>query len=418
MLEACTDPKIVPIQYAPCETARDLANVHTYPSVSAAMPPTQTIWTGLTVAIIGFFSSFPIVLAGLDAMGATTVEAGSGLMFAALSMGLTGIVLSLITKQPASVAWSTPGVALLAVTPAVEAGFAGAVAGFLFAGLLTLLAGLWRPLGRLATSIPGPVAQAMLAGVLLTLCLQPFRALADAPLVAVPIMVTWFVVGRFSRLFAVPAAVLMAAALVALLGDFSDTSDLTIISTPIFTRPVFSIEAILGIGLPLFLVTMATQNIPGLAVLKSYGFTPPPRTMLSGVGAASILSATLGSPATCVAAITAAMCSDAESHPDPKQRYWSAVCAGAFYCLFGLFAAVLTGLAARAPDMLLATVAGVALLGTFANSASAALADPDQRDAAAITFLATASGVTLFGLNAAVIGLLLGVGVTLVKRRH
>ncbi|RED18114.1 benzoate/H(+) symporter BenE family transporter [Pontivivens insulae] len=380
------------------------------------MPPSQTIWTGLVVAIIGFFSSFPIVLAGLDAMGATTVEAGSGLMFAALSMGLSGILLSLITRQPASVAWSTPGVALLAVSPAVEGGFAGAVAGFLIAGLLTLIAGLWRPLGRLATSIPPAVAQAMLAGVLLSLCVQPFLALSEAPQIAVPIIATWFIVGRFSRLFAVPAAVLMAAILIAVLGDRSGLEDLRLVSAPVVTLPIFSVEALLGVGLPLFIVTMATQNIPGLAVMRSYGYTPPPRTLLSGVGAASILTATLGAPATCLAAITAAMCSDEDSHPDPSKRYWSAVCAGAFYCLFGLFAALLTSLAALAPDMLLATVAGVALLGTFANSASAALSDAGMRDAAAITFLATASGVTLFGLSAAVIGLLLGVGVTLAKR--
>jgi benzoate membrane transport protein len=385
--------------------------------VSQFRPPAQTVSTGLVVAIVGFFSSFPIVLQGLISVGASDGQAASGLMAATLAMGLAGIGLSLWKKQPISVAWSTPGVALLAVTAPVEGGFAGAVAGFLIAGGLTMVAGLWRPLGRLATRIPAPLAQAMLAGVLISLCVAPFRAMAETPYTALPIVLTWFVVGRFNRLFAVPAAVVAAALVIGFSTDFHLPLPDSALIRPVPIAPEFSVAALLGIGLPLFIVTMATQNIPGIAILRSFGYSPPPGPLLTGVGGASVLTAPFGAPATCLAAITAAMCSNQDSYPDPRQRYWSAVMAGAFYCLFGLFAAVITGIAAIAPPLVLGTLAGVALIGIFANAAAAALEQPEYREAAAVTFLATASGMTVFGLSAAVWGLILGGIVLAVTRR-
>lgn len=377
-----------------------------------ALKPTgthlQTLSTGLVVATVGFFSSFPIVLQGLNGVGASPLQAASGLTAAALAMGLAGIGLSWWKREPISVAWSTPGVALLAVTPAVAQGFAGAVAAFLFAGVLTVIAGLWKPMGRLATSIPAPLAQAMLAGVLISICAAPFLAIAETPLTSIPIIATWFLVGRFNRLMAVPAAVIVAG-LVTFLGSETGVAlDGDVFTLPFVIVPEFSITAILSIGLPLFIVTMATQNIPGIAILKSFGYEPPPGPLFAGVGGASILSAPLGAPATCLAAITAAMCANEDSHPDRDKRYWSAVYAGIFYCVFGVFAAVITAIATAAPPLVLETLAGVALLGVFANSASGALQDAEYREAAAVTFLATASRMTIFGLGAAVWGLVLG----------
>lgn len=385
--------------------------------MSQFSPPARTVSTGFVVAIVGFFSSFPIVLQGLISTGASDGLAASGLMAATLAMGLTGIALSLWKREPISVAWSTPGVALLAVTAPVEGGFAGAVAGFLIAGGLTMVAGLWRPLGRLATRIPAPLAQAMLSGVLVSLCIVPFRAIAETPYTALPIVLTWFVVGRINRLFAVPAAVLVALLVIGLAADFHLPLPDGVLIPPVPVAPEFSLSALLGIGLPLFVVTMATQNIPGIAILRSFGYTPPPGPLLTGVGSASVLSAPFGAPATCLAAITAAMCANEDSHPDPRQRYWSAVMAGIFYCLFGLFAAAITGIAALAPPLVLGTLAGVALIGIFANSAAAALEQPEYREAAAVTFLATASGMTVFGLSAAVWGLVLG-GLVLAAARR
>ncbi|MGK7651651.1 benzoate/H(+) symporter BenE family transporter [Roseovarius sp. B08] len=183
------------------------------------MPPIQTISTGFVVAMVGFFSSFPIVLQGLAAVGASPAQAASGLMAAALAMALAGIVLSLWTKMPASVAWSTPGAALLAVTAPVEAGFAGAVAGFLVAGALTVISGLWRPLGRLAAAIPAPLAQAMLGGVLMPLVVVPVLAVAETPVVIGPILAAWFLLGRINKSLAVPGAVAAAGITVLVYGD-------------------------------------------------------------------------------------------------------------------------------------------------------------------------------------------------------
>ncbi|MES0864644.1 benzoate/H(+) symporter BenE family transporter [Ruegeria sp. SCPT10] len=371
-------------------------------------PPTQTVSTGLVVAIVGFFSSFPIVLQGLAAMGASPAQAASGLMSAAIAMGLAAIILSTVYKLPISVAWSTPGAALLAVSATPVEGYSGAIGAFLCAGALTVLAGLWKPLGRLAAAIPTTLAQAMLAGVLLPLCLVPFKAAVEIPWQALPVILTWFIAGRFNRLFAVPAAVIAAAIVVTLnAGDAQLLPD-QLVAAPVWTTPTFSAASAIGIGVPLFIVTMATQNIPGVAVIRSFGYKPDAGRLFSAVGGASLLSAPFGAPATCLAAITAAMCSNEDSHPDPALRYWSAIMGGVFYCLFGIFAVAITSFAANADPLLMGTLAGVALIGVMANALHASLDVPAEREAAILTLAITASGVSVFGLGAAVWGLLAG----------
>lgn len=376
--------------------------------MARAFSPMQTISTGLVVAIVGFFSSFPIVLQGLTAMGASPAESASGLMIAAITMGLTAIGLSLWYRQPISVAWSTPGVALLAVSALPAAGFSDAVGAFLCAGALTVLAGLWRPLGRLAAAIPTTLAQAMLGGVLLPLCITPFKAAVDLPWQALPVILTWFIAGRINRLFAVPAAVIAAAIVVVLNAGDASVAPSHLVAAPVWTMPTFSLASIIGIGIPLFIVTMATQNIPGIAVMRSFGYVPASGRLFSSVGVTSILSAPFGAPATCLAAITAAMCSNADSHPDPNRRYWSAVMAGVFYCLFGVFGVAITGFAIHADPLLMGTLTGIALIAVLANATHAALDVPAEREAAILTFAITASGISVFGLGAAVWGLLAG----------
>ncbi|MCH2093645.1 MAG: benzoate/H(+) symporter BenE family transporter [Rhodobacteraceae bacterium] len=376
----------------------------------------QPFWTGLVVAIVGFFSSFPIFLAGVSAMGAEGDMAASALMSGAVSMGLAGLGLSLWFKIPASVAWSTPGVALLAISSPDPAGFPAAVGAFMFAGALTVVAGLWPPLGRLAHAIPTALTQAMLAGVLFSICIGPFRALQDAPQIALPLLLTWFLVGRFTRLMAVPATVVVAVALILIVNGGALSAPEHIVTRPVLVWPVLSWPALIGLGLPLFIVTMATQNIPGLSVLKANGYRPNTKSMFGTVGVFSILSAPFGAAATCVAAITAAMCTSDDAHPDPAQRYLAAVWAGVFYCLLGLFAGVMTHVASVAPDAVLPVLAGLALLPVFMASASEAWQDGTTREAAVITFLMTASGVTFLGLGAAVWGLIAGGGVHVVQR--
>ncbi|MEO1109584.1 MAG: benzoate/H(+) symporter BenE family transporter [Pseudomonadota bacterium] len=371
-------------------------------------PPMQTVSTGLVVAIVGFFSSFPIVLQGLAAMGASPAQAASGLMSAAIAMGLAAIILSTVYKLPISVAWSTPGAALLAVSATPVEGYSGAIGAFLCAGVLTVLAGLWKPLGRLAAAIPTTLAQAMLAGVLLPLCLVPFKAAVEIPWQALPVILTWFIAGRFNRLFAVPAAVIAAAIVVTLNAGGAQLLPDQLVAAPVWTTPTFSVASAIGIGVPLFIVTMATQNIPGVAVIRSFGYKPDAGRLFSAVGGASLLSAPFGAPATCLAAITAAMCSNEDSHPDPALRYWSAIMGGVFYCLFGIFAVAITSFASNADPLLMGTLAGVALIGVMANALHASLDVSAEREAAILTLAITASGVSVFGLGAAVWGLLAG----------
>jgi benzoate membrane transport protein len=230
------------------------------------------IAAGLLAAFVGFASSFAVILQGLTAMGATQAQAASGLMALSVAMGVGGIVLSLRTRQPISVVWSTPGAALLASSAAQAGGFPAAVGAFLIANALILAAGLWRPFGRAVAAIPKPLANAMLAGVLLGLCLAPVRAVAQAPTVALPVVLARAAVARFKRVYAVPAAVAVCVAALALTGGAHPGAAAGAPwARAVLIVPAFTVPGAIGIALPLFLVTMASQNIPGIAVLHANG---------------------------------------------------------------------------------------------------------------------------------------------------
>ncbi len=257
-------------------------------------------------------------------------------------------------------------------------GFPAVVGAFLATALLIILAGLWRPLGRWVEAIPPALANAMLAGVLLTFCLAPVRAVAEEPAIALPIIAAWALVWKLNRLFAVPAALLVTIGIVVWATDLSVLAGTSLKPVLILVQPEFSVQAMVGVALPLFIVTMASQNIPGLAVLHTNGYRPTAGPLFSKTGVFSILSAPFGGHAVNLAAITAALCAGEDAHPDPARRYWSAV------------------------------VAGLALLGAFVAALSAAMAEPDDRIATAITFLVTASGLTFWGVGSVFWGLLAG----------
>ena len=368
----------------------------------------QALAAGLLSAFVGFASSFAVIVQGLNAVGASQAEAASGLMALSIAMGLCAIWLSLKTRLPISIAWSTPGGALLATTGAVEGGFAAAVGAFIVSSLLIVLAGLWKPLGRWVSSIPPALANAMLAGVLLGLCLAPVRAVAEFPLMGLAIVVVWAVVAKFKRLFAVPAAVVVTIALIATTTEVSPDALGSLRPDPVLVVPAFSLPAIIGIALPLFIVTMASQNIPGIAVMNANGYRPDPGPLFRTTGIYSLLSAPLGGHAVNLAAITAALCAGPDAHPDPKRRYWAAVIAGVFYVLFGLFAAAATAFISASPPILIQAVAVLALLGAFGSSLMGAMSDANDREAAVITFIVTASGLTFFGISGAFWGLIAG----------
>jgi len=368
----------------------------------------QALATGVLAAFVGFASSFAVIIQGLTAVGASPAEAASGLMALSVSMGLCAIYLSLKTRLPISVAWSTPGAALLATSGAPEGGFAAAVGAFLVTGGLIVLAGLWKPLGRWVAAIPAPLANAMLAGVLLGLCLAPVKAVAAAPMLGLAIVVAWALVAKIHRLFAVPAAVLVAFVLIAATQSVVPAESQSLWPLPILVTPTFSIGAVIGIALPLFIVTMASQNIPGMAVLNVNGYRPAPGPLFRTTGIFSLAAAPFGAHAINLAAITAALCAGPDAHPDPARRWCAAAVAGVTYILFGLLAGAATAFISASPPILIEAVAGLALLGAFGSALVGAMAEPQDREAAIVTFLVTASGLTFLGISGAFWGLVAG----------
>ena len=375
----------------------------------------QPIVAGVITAFVGFASSFAVIIKGLTAVGASNAEAASGLMALSIAMGFAGIGLSVAWRMPISSAWSTPGAALLAATGAASGGFPAAVGAFLTVGLLIVAAGLFKPFGRTVAAIPGRLANAMLAGVLFGLCLAPVRALIDAPVGAGFVVLSWLVVSRWKRVYATPTAAVVAGVVIAASGQAVGFDLATMTPRPMFVAPEFSIEAIVSLAAPLFIVTMASQNLPGLAVLGAYGYRPSPGPLVAATGVFTLAAAPFGGHAVNLSAITAALCASPDAAPDPSKRWIAAATAGATYVVFGLLAGVVTAVAAASP-ILIEAVAGLALLNAFGSALHNALADTQEREAALIAFLVTASGVSIYGVGGAFWGLTAG-GVVLLLTR-
>ncbi|WP_328422470.1 benzoate/H(+) symporter BenE family transporter [Micromonospora sp. NBC_00389] len=378
----------------------------------------QPVLAGAVTALVGFASSFTVVLAGLRAAGASDAQAASGLLALCVACGLAAAWLGWRHRVPMSVAWSTPGAALLVATGPPPGGWPVAVGAFLVSGLLIVAAGLFPPLGRAVAAIPKPVAGAMLAGVLLPLCTAPVRALVELPMVAGPVVVGWLLLHRFARRWAVPGALLVAVAAIALTAPPAGLTGAALTPSVTLTAPAWNASALVGLALPLFLVTMAAQNVPGMAVLVGYGYRPPFGAALRATGLASLLAAPAGGHAVNLAAITAALAAGPDAHPDPERRWVASVTAGVGLALLGLGAGVATALVAVAPPILIEAVAGLALLGALATALASAVADPDAREAAVVTFVVTASGVTLIGVGGAFWGLVAGCVMLLLFRRR
>jgi len=379
------------------------------------MPPSrlQPVLVGIVTALVGFSSSFAVVLRGLTAAGANEAQAASGLMAASIAMGVAGIVLSLWLRQPVSSAWSTPGAALMAATGPVLGGWPGAVGAFLIAAGLLVLAALVKPFGRAVGAIPTTLASAMLAGVIFGLCLAPVHAFIEAPAATALVFCVWLAALRWKRLYATPLAAVAAALVIAARGASLDLSQIA--PAPMLVWPEFSFAAFVGLALPLFIVTMASQNLPGIAVLKTFGFTPPTSITIGVTGAMGALAAPFGSHAINLSAITAAMCASPEAAPEPERRWIASATCGCVYIVLGAGAGLATKLAATAP-LLVQAVAGLALLGALGGALAQAVSKPEERDAALVTFLVAASGTSFYGIGGAFWGLVAG-GIVLVVTR-
>ncbi len=384
----------------------------------AAAPPSlvQPLTAGVLAAVVGFASSFAIVLQGLRGVGASPEQAASGLFALCLLQGALAVWLGLRHRQPISLAWSTPGAALLIGAGVPEGGYGVAVAAFLITGALIVLAGLWKPLARAVAAIPLPLAGAMLAGVLLDLCLAPVRAVEQMPALALPIVLAWLAGWCLARRYAVLIAVAVTVAVVAMTTDLPLGSAALSLPAPEFIRPVLDLVPALGIAVPLFIVTMASQNVPGLAVLRSNGYTPATGEMFVSTGLASMGAALMGGHVLNLAAITAALCAGPEAGPDRSRRFIASVTCGAAYLAIALGAGFAASFVAASPPVLIEAVAGLALLTSLGGALVTALGEEEHRTAAVVTFVTTASGLSLFGIGAAFWGMLAG-GVLLLAER-
>ena len=369
---------------------------------------TQALVAGSLAGIVGFSSSFVIVLHGLQAAGASPVESTSGVMALSIAMGLGGVALSFLTRMPISVAWSTPGAALLTTTGLIEGGIAGAVGAFLVSSVLLIFAGIFKPLGRAVSAIPAPLANAMLAGILLHLCLAPVHAVSESPAIGLFIILVWAVMARINRLLAVPAALVSVVFVMGMAKGGALLASIDLFAVPTLITPVFSVSALLSVAFPLFIVTMASQNIPGVAVLAANGFKPEPGPLFTVTGILSFISNFMGGHAVNLAAITAAMCAGPDAHEDPKRRYWAGMASGLVYILLGIFAGAATSIIGISPPIYIEAVAGLALIGAFSTALFSSLSDSAFREPAAITFLVSASGITIFGVGSAFWGLIAG----------
>lgn len=384
------------------------------PSPAVARPrgsATRPITAGIVTALVGFTSSFAVVLTGLDAVGATPQQAASGLLALSLTMGAACIILAWRYRMPITSAWSTPGAALLAAVSVVDGGWPAAVGAFLVVAALILLTALVPRLGALIAAIPPSIAQAMLAGVLLPLCLAPITGMVENPWGVVPVVLTWLIVTRVAPRWAVPSAFVTATVVVvagiAASGTDVDPS-LLLLPAFAFTAPTFTIGSIVGIALPLFIVTMASQNVPGIAVMRSFGYEVPwrPAMLVTGIGTA--LGAPAGGHAINLAAISAALAAAPDAEPDPARRWIAGVSTGLSYIVLGGLSAVFAALVLLAPAAVIPAVAGLALLGAFGSAVQQAIGDPGERMPAVVTFLVAASGVALLGISAAFWALVAG----------
>ncbi len=369
----------------------------------------QPVGAGIVGAVTGFASSFALVVAGLQAVGATPAEAASGLLALCVLQAVLAIVLGLRYRMPLAFAWSTPGAALLVAAQATTGDYRAAVGAFLLCGVLLVVTGLWPALARFMTRIPKPIASAMLAGILFPICLAPVLASVELPALALPIVGVWLVLARLAPRWAVAGAVVTTVVVVIVSGEGADLASAPLWPVVTLTWPVLDPAVLVSLGLPLYVVTMAGQNVPGFAVLTTFGYPhPPARAILTSTGAATVVGSVLGGYALNLAAITAALMAGPDAHPDRDKRWIASVTGGVAYLVIGLGAGAAAVLVGVTPPILITAVAGLALFGAFASAATAALEEPATRVVAVITFLVVASGVSIAGIGSAFWGLVVG----------
>lgn len=365
---------------------------------------------GLIAVMVGYTSSVILIIQAATAAGADTAQVASWLWTLGIGMGVSCIGLSLYYRIPILTAWSTPGAALL-ISTLGNFTLAEAIGAFVISSLLITLCGISGWFDRLMKHIPAPLAAAMLAGVLLRFGLDLFKVAPQDPLLLGTLLLT-FLLGRhlwprYTMVLVLGVGMLICS----VRGDLQMGTLHWQLASPVWTWPVFSLDALFGIALPLFIVTMTSQNMPGIAILRAHGYQPATSSLISWTGLAGLLLAPFGGYAFNLAAITAAICMGKEIDPDTKRRWPAAVWAGCFYLVTGCFGATVAALFSAFPAALVTCIAGLALLGTIGSSLHSALQQDEAREAALLTFIITASGISLLGIAAACWGLLIGLAI-------
>lgn len=380
--------------------------------------PFPAILAGFIAVLVGYASSAAIIWQAAAAAGATPQQIAGWLTMLGIAMGISTLALTLWYRAPILTAWSTPGAALLA-TSLAGSNVHQAVGIFIFSSFLILICGVSGLFARLMRIIPHSLAAAMLAGILLRFGLDAFVSLQGHFFLSFSMLISWLLLKLLAPRYAVVAALVVGLAVCMLNGEFSPAADPINIVMPELTAPEFHWADLLGIGIPFFLVTMASQNAPGIATLNASGYNVPVSPLIVVTALIALLLAPFGVFSVCIAAITAAICQSPDAHSERSKRWIAAAAAGGFYLLAGLFGGSISSLLTALPLAFIQTLAGLALLGTIAGSLYQALSHVEERDAAIITFLVTASGITLAGVGAAFWGLVAGgVSYTLLSLRR
>ncbi len=375
----------------------------------------SAVVAGFVAVLVGSTSSIVIVFQAAEVLGATPGQTASWVWALGLGMGLTSIALSLWWREPVLIAWSTPGAAML-VTAGAGVPMAEAIGAFVVCGLLIMLAGASGLFERVMNRIPQALAAALLAGVLARFAIDAFLTLGTEFALVAPMGLAYLAGRRWWPRYAVPGVLAIGCLLAVGQGRLSLAEIDWQWTTPVWTTPSFSLASIISIALPLFIVTMASQNLPGVAAQRAAGYATPVSPVITATGLSTVLLAPFGAYALNLAAITAAICMGREAHEDPARRYMSTVMAGVFYIAFGLLGAAVVGLIAAFPKALVLAVAGFALLGTIGSGLSVAMHDERSREAALITFLVTLSGLMLWGVGSAFWGVVAGALTLAVQR--
>ncbi len=380
----------------------------TYPLRLLADSSPSSVVAGFVAMLTGYTSSIVLMFQAGQAAGLSEGQIASWIWALSIGMAICSVALSLRYRTPVVVAWSTPGAALL-VTSLPGVPYGEAIGAFIMASALIALCGLTGSFERLMRHLPGSLAAALLAGILFRIGIEMFSAIEFQPLLVLSMFFAYLLAKRLTPRYAVLCALLVGCLVAALLGLLNFERLSLELAVPVWTTPEFSFAAMISIGIPLFVVAMASQNTPGLAVLRAEGYQVPASPLISTTGIASVLLAPFGSHGIHLAAITMAICAGSQAHPDPAKRYTAAVWCGLFYGVAALFGATLAALFAAFPAALVLSIAALALLGSIASGLTQAMQQPNEREAALITFMVTASGLTLLGVGSALWGLIAGI---------